>query len=396
MDEGIYLELGRHLAEAGRLYLDSAAFATVGPGETTLFWTPFYPTLLAAFHGAGIDPARGAAWTQIAMASLLPLLMWPAASRLLRGRWLWGFLILAAVYPYPFQLATQVASESSAQFLALACLALAVSDPLRAPWRAGLLGTAAAWLCLDRPEFLLFAACILAWTAARALPDLRGTPRARLGLIVLAISFAAWTAPWLYRNHGVTGAWIFTTRSGYSLAYQNEYLHRHARGELAGEAEWAREFPALPREIERHAWLKARARSWILANPGAYAGLCLKRAASFALPQEAKRLIYALAGRKDIKGGGLPPWYRFANAVFLALFWAGLGYAAVRLARGARMRLPDPGSVEGLLLLVAAGQLAVYVLLAYIEYQRSMLDPIFLMILAWACARLREAPAAAR
>jgi hypothetical protein len=199
----------------------------------------------------------------------------------------------------------------------------------------------------------------------------------------------------LQRNHALTGEWIFTTRSGYSLAYQNEYFHRFAAGGLESEAAWQREFPALPNEVERYAYLKARAKAWILGHPPDYALLCIKRQVSLLVPYEAKRLLYAWSGRKDIKQGGMPAWFRFANAVFLALYWALYGSFLVGLARGARMPFPKPKSLEGLLLLIICAQFAVYTFLAYIEYQRSMFDLEILLLLAWACMRLKDGRARA-
>lgn len=399
MDEGIYWDLAGHLSRDGRLALSGPAFATVGAGEQTLFWTPVYPILLSL--ALKLSPLVKASpllilqLIQILLVACVPLLMYPIAGRFLKGKWLWLFLVFASLYPYTFQLATQVGSETTALFLSLAALSLACARARKSPLSLLLLGTLAAWLCLDRPEYLAFSLVLLAWVSFRlvrergpeggaALDSVSGGQGTARGLIVLCLSFSVWMGAWMYRNYQVTDGIAFTTRSGYSLAYQNEYYNLYSLGEVGSEEEWARAFPAFPTEMRRYAYLKGRARDFIRHHPLVYAQLCAKRLASFFLPQEAKGWIYHVLKRRDFKAVGIPAWFRFSNEVFLAGLWFLVLPASLRFLFRClkRRRLPRSfwESPAGLLLLLILGQMAVYTFFAYIEYQRSILDLEILLL----------------
>lgn len=378
MDESMYWDLAASLAEKGELSLPYPAFETVGGGERTLFWTPGYPLLLAFALKTGLPANRVVQLIQILMASCAPLLLYPVARAFLNGRRLWIFLTVSACYPYYYQLATQTASETLALFLSLACLGLALGPAARSFAAAALLGTLAAWLSLTRPEFLAFSLVTIGWLVFRWMKAGEGGSRVRAAALIAA--FSLWMGAWLYRNMDVTGTAVFTTRSGYSLAYQNEYYHLFSRGEVADEAAWTRSFPELGSEIDRYHYLRKRAAGFILGHPGIFVALSLKRLASIAIPQEAKGLLLGLMGRRDPKPAGIPPWYRLSNAVFLAGLWLLVLPSLIRfLPRLRRCGFAWSGP-EGLLLLLVLGQVAVYALFAYIEYQRSIMDMEILLL----------------
>lgn len=396
MDEGRYWDLAAHLAREGRLCVSEDAFATVKALQPTLFWTPGYPLFLALVLKAGFG-ARAVVLLQAAMAASLPLFLWPLLRRFFRGAALWIALAVAAFYPYYFQLSSQVGSETLALFLGAAALMLAAGGRGAAgarteatteaftmgrasPWRLAALGTLCAWLSLTRPEYLVFAVVLMAWTLAA-----RGGGRS--GAAALLAAFALWMGLWLGRNYEVTRTLTFTTRSGYSLVYQNEYYRAFTRGETGSEEEWLRGLPGFPTEMGGYRYLKKRGRDFILSHPRDYAVLCAKRVASLAAPAEAKALLYRLAGRKDFHPARLPFAYRWSNLFFLIALWALAvkALAARPWKRGLPWSARDP---EGLMILLAAGQLAVFALFAYVEYQRSVLD-LELLMGAWALSATR-------
>lgn len=395
MDEALYWDLARNLAEQHRFALSTDAFSTVAAGEPTLFWTPGYPLLLAFLLKCGNAYAAALLKvTQALLAAAAPLLLRPVAARLLPRGPAKALLIVAAFYPYYFQLSAQVASENLALFLGLAALALALGSERPGPRRFAGLGAVLAALCLTRPEFLVFSGLLIAWTCARTW-SLWPQGRYRLPALLLA-AYAAGMAPWLIRNAAIAGAPIFTTRSGYSQVFQNEYIYLYSQGKVRSEAEWNAAFPPFDSELERYRYLKRRARGFMREHPGAYALLCAKRLVSLLLPYEAKAALYRLSGRKDAKEAPIPPWFRLSNGFFLLGLWGLVLPSAVRFARKARGRL-DWRSPPALLALILLGQAAVYFLFAYVEYQRSILDLHALLLGAalWSAAGGRDGEAAA-
>lgn len=377
MDGHLYWDLAGNLAREGRFVLSRDAFHTVAAGESTLFWTPLYPLLLAAILQMGGNPELILKGVQAFFAACAPLLLYPAARRLLRGPFLWIFLGVAAFYPYYFLLSAETASEILALVLCLSALSLSLGPENPRLRHFVALGAVLAGLCLTRPEFLVFAAGVFGWTALR----LRRKSGGFLGapLLGMGLAFTACMLPWLARNLAVSGALVFTTRSGYSLAYQNEYFHRYSRGQVASEEEWTRDFPSFSRELERYRYLQARAGRFIREHPVTYITLCAKRIASMALPPEAKAAIYRVMGRRDIKADLVPGLYRYANGVFLLGLWALVIPAVIRFLwmRGGRFEWT---SAPGLLAVVLLGQMSVYALFAYVEYQRSLIDLPFLLL----------------
>ena len=377
MDEGMYWDLASNLVEKSRLCLSGNAFATVGAEERTLFWTPAYPILLAAILKLGIDPPRVIGIVQAVMTSSLPVLLFPVARLVLQGKWLFLFLAFSAAYPYYFQLSSEVGSEVTALFLSLACLALALATSKRT-LSVPLLGTFAAWLCLSRPEFLVFSLLLLGWFVARNLA-FPGQVSGR-SLVVLLLAFSFWMGLWLYRNYTVTETLAFTTRSGYSLAYQNEYYDAFSKGRMRSQEEWIQSFPEFATEMERFRYLEGRSFRFIREHPGIYLQLCGKRIVSFFLPQAAKQGIYRMLGRKDIKETHIPFWFRMSNWFFLVPLWLLVMPAVLVSARRFKSSLDAVLSPPGLLALLILGQFAVYGIFAYIEYQRSIMDmEIFLL-----------------
>lgn len=373
-DGAIYMDLASHLAHQGQMSLSSPEFATAAAGERTLFWTPAYPLLLAAILKLGLPLSQVIRIFQAAMASCLPLLLLPTAKIFLKKKWLWGFLAFSAVYPYYFQMSYQISTEVMTLFLSLACLALVLAPKERSLPGFALLGSLMAWLCLTRPEYLVFTALLILWMVARSVflrQHLRGVQ-----ILVLSAAFLIWVGPWVYRNYEITHAWVFTTRAGYSLVRQNEYEQALYTGTTkAGEMdEWFASLPTYGTEIERYRHLETRGVRFIHEHPGIYAQKCLKRFVSFFLPHEVKQWLGRAFGKENALGPKLPFWFRLSNLAFLIPLWLlTLPGLFLWIARK-KIRPSFWLSPAGLLLLLMLGQFLVYVFLIYVEYQRSIMD----------------------
>ncbi len=188
---------------------------------------------------------------------------------------------------------------------------------------------------------------------------------------------------WLYRNYQVADRLVFTTRPGWGLVYENEYFQAFTRGEVGSEEEWTQAFPKFPTEIERFDYLRSRAKKYILQHPFEYVGLCIKRMVSLVLPSQVKSLIYKTLKKPDVRDFKMPFWPQISNAVFLMFFWLLTIPSAYLFFRKRGLHLAFLFSPAGLLLLFVLGQILVYALFAYIEYQRTIIDLEIILLGAW-------------
>lgn len=381
MDEAIYWDLASNLAHKGSLSLSNSVFATTVAGEKTLFWTPVYPGILALIIKTGLPAQRVLQLFQIILTSLLPLVFYPVAYKLLRGKWLWIFLGLTAVYPYYFQLSTQCGSEILALFQSVCCLALALSPKWKSWLNLFLLGVMSAALALNRPEYLAFSLVLLAWTSLHLFLEMKYN--FILPVFILALSFSILMGAWLFRNYQIADRIIYTTRPGWGLVYENEYYQSYTQGEIGSEEEWLQTFPVFPTEIQRFEYLRDRAKSYIIKHPLTYAKLCLKRTISLALPAPVKTILYAVFGKRDIKSFQAPIWIQLSNGVFLLFFWLLVLPSCLRFFWQKKFRLKFLLSPAGLICMLILGQLSVYTLFAYIEYQRSIIDLEIILVGCW-------------
>lgn len=142
--------------------------------------------------------------------------------------------------------------------------------------------------------------------------------------LAMAVCAGLVVAPWLIRNGLLYKRLIFQTTS-WELFWRGNNPHatghsyvdanRTVLGTLPPEA--LAELRGLPNELRQADWFRDRARSFILANPWAFAGLTLKKFLHFWWMSPQEGLLY-------------PPWWRRGYQAFygviVCLVLLGVGY----------------------------------------------------------------------
>lgn len=375
-DDYIYLELGKNLLHCLTLVHDSTIFYIVNGHEPTMFWTPGYPLFVAFLLFCKSNPII-ISLVQAVFASLMVFPIYGIAKTLVLGRPLWIVVALWALYPFHVLLPNQIASENIALLLTILVTWLCVK-PRQTVATALSCGLCMGILALTRPEFLAFSCIAFLWRCFQRYERLR-SHLVRCACICLA--FCLLLVPWLARNHALSGRIVFTTRAAYSLVFENEVWYwthskdaEKTRGLFGQEKYFFAALPDKPREIERYDYLLKRGVSYIIGHPLRYGAMCVKRAVSFSIPSTMTSLIYRLFSVKDIKGIRLPPLWELSNVLFTVFLWFVVVPAVAGLFLRRRYTLDFFRGSRGLLLLVAAGQMAVSVAVIYTTYQRSIVD----------------------
>jgi hypothetical protein len=170
-----------------------------------LFRTPGYPLFLVPFYWMFGRAYEGVYWAQAVLHAAVPVFIFSMVCRVFsRPAALWAGLCVA-LYPLTAVYVPTILAESVSVFVTVwtVWFFLRTMDRPTA-WRAAQLGALFAFGALLRPAMALFSLFLFlgAWAATR---------RARTLLLpfcVAHLAFAAVMAPWVIRNHQVSGEFI--------------------------------------------------------------------------------------------------------------------------------------------------------------------------------------------
>jgi 4-amino-4-deoxy-L-arabinose transferase-like glycosyltransferase len=202
LDEGVYLNLARTLADTGQY--------------SNNFRPPLYPAYLALNLWLGWD-TLGVRLVQAGLSTLTVILVYRIGRRTLGRAAARIAALLVAFDPVLVMFAHRLWSETLfivLLFLALDLLTMAVANTRRWPWLVAGLSLGLAGLA--RPVVLTFVPLLLPWAILQALRHapaaawLRGTQRFAL----LVLTCALVVAPWTIRNVRKTGALIVVDTNG--------------------------------------------------------------------------------------------------------------------------------------------------------------------------------------
>lgn len=306
-----YAALAEQLA-AGRPY--------VSGGGDLAHWPPGYPfalTPLVVLLG-GARPAV-LAGNLLFFVLLLGVTWWLGRPAIGAGATALACALLA-VWPNLVTLAAVPSKELLLSVLVPAALALVLAATRRprvaaAGGLALAAGVALGAATLTQPGVALLVVPLAAFVVLAGAS--RGTILAAIGGLLLGQ--AALILPWMARNQRVVGAPLLTTAAG-SVFYRAN--SPDATGEHVRESESA--LAGLP-ELERSRRGFALGRAWIAENPGAFAGLALRKLVVF-LGDDGDGVYHTLRHRD------LPPGtYALARAGAVAFWW--LLWLCILLAR---------------------------------------------------------------
>ena len=289
-DAADYHRLAARLAE-GRGF-------TLGPDDApypTTFRPPLLPAFVAPFY-ALFGPRYGVG---LLVQAVLSALVVPAAAALARAatraagrdeafaaRAATAPALLVALWPALVYFTSALLTESLAALLVTVSLLLAVR--LWTHGGAALatgLGAALGLAALARPTALPLAAALAAWIA---LGPARRAWRLRIAdAALVALVCGLTVAPWIARNHAVSGAWLPVTSGGGAALWDgnNPVVAEDPRwrgGALSlREVEpYAAQFRGMSEvEIDRHAAREAKA--WLAANRPLWPSLAAAKLARF-------------------------------------------------------------------------------------------------------------------
>lgn len=320
-DAKVYTEMAAMLA-------DGKPFYYVGRWA---YWPIGYPLLLSGWSRLGGGSLLGIHLLNVLLYVAMSLGVWrlckaigrPAAGRLA----VW----LLALWPDLIALSAWPSKELVAMALLPWCVALAIvpqsstGGALVHRLGAGIVG---GLLVLVQPSFILLVPVVpvIAWLANTQTPR-----QAMMSWLVLVIAASATIAPWTLRNYRVLGAFVPVATNGGEVMYRaNNPL---ATGEYikVGEVDlWK-----LP-ELEANRQGAKLAREWIVAHPGEFLALALRKQA-FLLEDDAIG-VYETFNRGHV-GEPVPGAVYFllkaACNAYWWLLWITLGAALIITIRGA-------------------------------------------------------------
>lgn len=262
-DAAVYDDYGR-LARDGHWLWSRTPY---GDPHPSAWKTPGYPLWVGFWYAvAGPHPAV-VGLAQAALTPVTVVLTFVLARRLTgdrRAALLAAFAV--ALYPMAWQYVGLLTTEALAIPLTLALLAVAL-DTEPTPRRAALTGVLLAVNLLFRPTalFLLLGVAV-AWLV-RA-----GVRRAAAATAIVVAVAALGVAPWLIRNHHVTGAYIMSVQDAAVAGTFNPYSAHYPGFPYAWQPITPRDRdlfdPAHPlTDAELRARLNARGYAYIRAHP---------------------------------------------------------------------------------------------------------------------------------
>ncbi len=305
------------------------------------YWPVGYPLLLSTWFRLGGGSLFGIHLLNVLLYAAMSLGVWrlcksigqPAAGRLA----VW----LLALWPDLIALSAWPSKELVAMALLPWCVALAIVPQASAGkailHRVGA-GIVGGLLVLVQPSFILLVPVvpIIAWLANTQTPR-----QAAAAWLLLVVAAGATIAPWTVRNYRVLGAFVPVATNGGEVMYRaNNPL---ATGEYikVGEVDlWK-----LP-ELEASRQGAKLAKEWIVAHPGEFLALALRKQA-FLLEDDAIG-VYETFNRGHI-GEPVPGAVYFvlkaACNAYWWLLWVTLGASLLITIRGA-----TPGSLAAIAL----------------------------------------------
>ncbi len=219
---------GAYWSLAGRLLEDGTYDA--------LFYPPGYPAFIAAIRALSGDSMTALRVIQgvldaAAVAPLYYVLRWFGLARPFA---LLGIIFYAVHASFVFG-PSSVLGESLAPALWITELALLVHIlKTRAAWAAVILGLAAGFHVLVRPDHLFFIGLALVIVLLRF--GFRGTGRA----LLMAAGFVVLLFPWGLHNKTTHGAWLFTTTGGGVALWEGLGILPNDQGWVTDDIHWIR------------------------------------------------------------------------------------------------------------------------------------------------------------
>ena len=275
-DANGYWELGQHIA-AGEDY-------AIHQPPRYVLRTPGFPLLLAASIRVFGDSIFAATLVMAAVGTGCCWLTWCLARRLYNETTALWALLLVAVSPLQIGSNVQILSETWFSFGLLVCLLalarLLRQEPTASCARIALVnGILTGLTTLIRPGWLL-------WTGLSSLlvilfGQMKYTRKVLCAVLICAGCFIA-LLPWAWRNHNVTGHWVFTSLwSGPSLY---DGLHEGATGASDMAFVDDEKVFATMSEFDANANYKQRAIDFARSNPRRAIQLAFLKAGRYLSP----------------------------------------------------------------------------------------------------------------
>lgn len=263
-DEAEYLAIARNVAETGLFSVD---------GRSATAWRPpGYPLLLA------LPTAWGFGVAALRFLNFMCLSVCLVFTFLLGGRHagrLAGLLSCALTLCYPVALYTAgtLYPQTVATLLLVATLAVYFATGSADTFRAVLAGLLAGALVLVAPAFAFFLLFLIGWTiAAHRRAEWSPRRRVRMALVIAVVSTMT-LAPWLARNYGLFGRFVFvSSNSGYNLLLGNSEHTTPNAGVNVDISRYGKQAAGMG-EVERDAFFRRAAYRYMMANPGRSARL---------------------------------------------------------------------------------------------------------------------------
>jgi 4-amino-4-deoxy-L-arabinose transferase-like glycosyltransferase len=257
------------------------------PSAPTLRWLPGYPLFVAGVYRLFGHSYRAVYLAQAVLALAIAGLVYLVGVHTVGASAGVLAVFLYTVDPFSIFLTGRFQTEQLFTLLVLASVYsfLRLRQGTRGQlWFALSFGLLAGAAALTRTiAGMMFAGLCLAALAGLGEGFARMRPRRRVFLLAIAsAAFLGMLAPWVIRNHGLTGQYILTTEAWTTLAMTNN--------DSGGAYFTPRGFAAMPRtsieqsEIEREAIYRAFVTDWIASNPWRFAGFYLWRTVAFWSP----------------------------------------------------------------------------------------------------------------
>ena len=197
--------------------LTARSLAHGEPLTASVFWQPpFYPAFLAALYKIGGSSIVFARIVQAILGAVTCMLTCALGRRLFGPRIGLAAGLLAAVYGPLFFFDGELLAAGWAAFFSVALILLFLqTSATRRPATAFMLGAAAAFSILTRPEFILFLTAGFTWLIGSARPHRPpGWRPLLLPAIALLLGFLVPALPAALMNHRVTGHFGLLPSSG--------------------------------------------------------------------------------------------------------------------------------------------------------------------------------------
>ena len=331
-DRDAYLGLARNL------WL-GIGYTTPGGVSATAFRPPLYPLVIAPFAEPGREWGIALLHLSFSLGTCLLILRIGKALGL-SNFWRSLAALLFALDPVSVRYVAFPMTETLCTFL-VALFLSRLTRPSRSIGSSFLTGLVWGACVLCRPSLWAFGGLFALTQLVRAFRDPRqeSVPRRPVRIAVATGGVLCWILPWALRNWMVLGAPIvMTTHGGYTLLLgNNQSFYREvvaqpwgtvwdgSRGE--GQSGWVEginremEQAGLFSEVERDAWMAARARETIVSHPWRFARACLLRV----------RRFWNLVPLAPVRAG-MSGWAVTGIGSFYALLWGLMVIGTVRIA----------------------------------------------------------------